>query len=56
MTTNLRPRSTNWDGIQINDFAQPNNLTANRVCIDQLSPYTVQVRSELVHSRFIKCI
>jgi hypothetical protein len=40
MTTNLRPRSTNWDGIQISDFAQPNDLTANRACIDQLKcPY-----------------
>ncbi len=36
MTTNLRPRSMNQGGMQINDFTQVNDLTANRACIDEL--------------------
>ncbi len=36
MTTNLMPRSMNQGGMQINDFTQVNDLTANRACIDEL--------------------
>ncbi len=37
MTMNLKStRLTNWGGMQIDNFSQPNDLTANRACIDQL--------------------
>ena len=36
MTTNLRSRSTNFDGMQVSTTVETNDLTANRAIIDRL--------------------